>query len=398
MTDGVGSDCQLLAEVLARSRAVVGSSETMVPLHAPEFRGREWEYLKDCLDSGWVSSVGAYVDRFEQMAAEAAGTRHAVAVANGTTALQIALMVAGVRAGDEVLVPALTFVATANAVCHVGAVPHFVDSEPTTLGIDAAALADRIGQIAEPDSHGGWRNRVSGRRLAAVIPMHVFGFPADMGAISAVAEAHNLAVVEDAAEALGSQWQGRPCGSLGRIAALSFNGNKILTTGGGGAIVTNDSELARRAKHLTTTAKLPHRWAFNHDMVAFNYRLPNLNAALGCAQFEQLAERLTAKRALAERYAAAFAGLCGAAILREPDGTRANYWLITLLLDEGKAHLRDALLDALNNNGLMARPVWTLMHRLPMFRECPRAPLPVAEALDRRIINLPSSAILGRMA
>ena len=380
--------------VVARLRGVLGEPKGFVPLHAPEFSGAEWDMVRDCLDTGWVSSVGAYVDRFERDVAAICGVAHGVALVNGTAALHLALRVVGVVPGDEVIVPAMTFVATANAISHAGAVPHFVDSEARTLGLDAAALARHLEAVAEGRGDGLY-NRETGARIAAIVVTHVFGHPVDMDPLLDLAAAYGLPVVEDAAEALGSRYHERPCGGLGRIAALSFNGNKILTTGGGGAIVTDDPDLARRAKHLSTTAKRPHRWAFEHDEMAYNYRLPNLNAALGCAQLEQLDDRLARKRRLAERYVVGFAGLDGATILPEPAGCRSNHWLTTLILDADRANERDALLDALNDAGLMCRPVWTLLHRLPFHADCPRAPLPVAEDLERRIISLPSSAELG---
>lgn len=384
----------LANDILARIEEVIGAAPRPVPLHAPEFDGSEWAMVKDCLDSGWVSSVGAYVERFEAEVARLCGAAHGVAAVNGTAALQIALQVAGVRPGDEVLLPSLTFVATANAVRHAGAVPHFVDSAHDTLGLDPAALEAHLRRVARPGPDGPV-NGETGALIRAVVPMHVFGHPVEMDALLALAERWGLIVVEDAAEALGSRYRGRPCGGLGRIAALSFNGNKIVTTGGGGAIVTSDPELASRARHLTTTAKMPHRWAFEHDEVGYNYRLPNLNAALGCAQLEQLAHRLACKRRLSGRYLSAFAGMEGAAIFPEPPGCDSNHWLNTLLLSPGQAHRRDALLDRLNEAGLQCRPAWTPMHRLPMYRDCPRAPLPVTEDLAARIINLPSSAVLG---
>ena len=382
------------AEIVARVRRVTGVSDQMIPLHAPEFSGREWELVKDCLDTGWVSSVGSYVDRFEQMVAEASGVRFGVAVVNGTAALQIALLLAGVAPGDEVIVPALTFAATANAVVHAGAVPHLVDSDTATLGLDPVALAVHLDRIATRGANGPV-NRETGRRIAAVVPMHVFGFPVDMAPLLALSADWNLPVVEDAAESLGSTYHGKPCGSFGRVATLSFNGNKIITTGGGGAIVTDDQELARRAKHLTTTAKVPHRWEFFHDEVGFNYRLPNLNAALGVAQFEQLPQRLAAKRRLAQSYLGSFVGFAGAQVMQEAEGSQSNHWLNTLLLDRDQAHRRDEVLTGLNDAGLMTRPIWTLMHRLPMYQSCPRADLSVAEDLAARVLNLPSSANLA---
>ena len=384
----------LADDIIARVRSVTGPSDQMVPLHAPEFLGREWDLVKECLDTGWVSSVGSFVDRFEREAAEASGVAHGVAVVNGTAALHVALLLAGVERGDEVLLPALTFAATANAAAHAGAIPHLVDSSAATLGLDSEALAAHMQAIAEPGPKGPV-NRQTGRRLAAIVPMHAFGVPGDRAPRVTLADRWGIPIVEDAAESLGSLYHGRPCGSFGRLATLSFNGNKIITTGGGGAIVTDDEALARRAKHLTTTAKLPHRWAFMHDETAFNYRLPNINAALGCAQFEQLPARVAAKRRLAGRYIEAFDGLAGAGILREAEGSESNYWLNTLLLDADRAEERNGILDALNGAGLMARPTWALMHRLPMYADCPRAPLGTAEDLERRIINLPSSAGLA---
>lgn len=373
-------------------RTVIGPTGGVVPLHEPEFTGAEWDLVKDCLDTGWVSSVGKYVDRFETQVAELCGVRHGVATVNGTAALQIALQVVGVSRGDEVLMPALSFVATANAATYAGAVPHFVDVSAETLGMSPDALEDHLLRIGERRG-GSVVNRETGRRIAAVVPMHTFGHPVDMDALVEVAGHWGLSVVEDAAEALGSLYRGRPCGGLGRIAALSFNGNKIVTTGGGGAIVTNDPHLARRAKHLTTTAKTPHRWAFHHDEIGFNYRLPNLNAALGCAQLDQLPERLARKRRLAGRYMAAFVDYPLGHIFEEPQGCESNYWLNTLLLAQGNT--LDRLLAELNDNGLLARPVWTPLHFLPMYSGVPRAELPVTEDLAERIVSLPSSAGLG---
>lgn len=385
----------LAVEIVERVASVVGAAARPVPLHAPEFEGAEWAMVKECLDTGWVSSVGAYVDRFEAEVATLCGAAHGVAAVNGTAALQIALQLIGVRPGDEVLVPSLTFVATANAVRHAGAVPHFVDSAPDTLGIDPEALDNHLHRVARRGPECPV-NRETGAPIRAIVPMHVFGHPVDMDALLMLADAWGLVVVEDAAESLGSKYHGRPCGGLGRVGALSFNGNKIVTTGGGGAIVTNDPVLARRARHLTTTAKLPHRWAFVHDEVGYNYRLPNINAALGCAQLEQLPLRLARKRRLAQRYLTAFDGLQEAAIFNEPPGCESNYWLNTLLLAPDYADMRDELLDRLNEAGFQCRPTWHPMHMLDMHRDYPRAPLPVTEGLAARIINLPSSAALGQ--
>ncbi|NBB51063.1 LegC family aminotransferase [Rhizobium sp. CRIBSB] len=373
-------------------RGVLGPADGFVPLHEPEFRGREAAYVTDCIETGWVSSVGGYVDRIERDLATITGVGHAVATANGTSALHIALMLAGVTAGDEVLVPALTFVATANAVAYLAARPHFVDSEDRSLGIDADALETYLQGAARLEG-GICINRQTGAPIRALVVLHVFGHPCDLDALSALAARWNLVLVEDAAEALGSRYRGRHVGGHGRLSALSFNGNKIVTTGGGGAVLTHDPDLARRAKHLTTQAKVPHPWAFSHDAVGYNYRMPNLNAALGCAQLERLDDMLERKRALAARYQAAFAGFPGLRFLAEPDGTRSNYWLNALIIEDPQA--RDGLLTALNAAGLMARPVWTLMHRLPMFADSPRAPLPIAERLEATLVNIPSSARLA---
>ncbi|MCA6121827.1 LegC family aminotransferase [Bradyrhizobium sp. WSM 1704] len=373
---------------------VLGAHRRPVELHEPRFGAREREFVLDCIDTNWVSSAGAYVTRFEQMTAEATGARHAVAIVNGTAALHAALVLEGVRPNDEVLLPAITFVATANAVSHAGAVPHFVDSTWDTLGIDPAALDRHLAAIAV-QRDGGWVNRKTGRRLRAVVPVHIFGHPVDMAALGAVAAKYGLVVVEDATESLGSTWNGQGCGTFGHSAVLSFNGNKIVTTGGGGMILTDDDEHARRARHFTSTAKKSHAWAFDHDEVAYNYRLPNINAALGCAQMERLPAMIAAKRRLAERYLEAFSAFPWARIYREPAGARSNYWLNLLVLDAEHAGERDRLLAALHGHGIRARPLWTPMHQLPMYRDCPHSPLGVAEDMSARCINLPSSPFLA---
>lgn len=366
-----------------------------VALHEPTFAGREWEYVKDCLDTSWVSYLGRYVGEFEAHVARNAGTEHAVAMVSGTAALHMALMLVGVRPGDEVVVPALTFVATANAVAYCGAVPLLAEVEERSLGLDPAALDQWLQEHAEVTEDGP-RNRVTRRPIRAILPMHCFGHPVDMDALAPVAERWRLPVVEDAAESIGSQYKGRLTGGLSRISAFSFNGNKVVTTGGGGALATNDAELAQRARHLTTTAKVPHAWEFVHDAVGYNYRMPNLNAAVGCAQMEQLPGFLADKRRLAQRYIEALAGVAGVRPVVEPDYAHSNYWLNALLLDEDQAHHREELLQATNEAGLMTRPVWRLMHRLPMYADTPRMPLPVAESIERRLINLPSSPFLGQ--
>ena len=372
--------CGAMAAVLPASAA----------LHEPELGGNEWVYVKDCLDSGWVSSVGKYVDRFEASLAEFTGAGHAVATVNGTAALHGCLLLAGIAPGDEVIVPALTFVATANAVAYCGAVPHFADSEERTLGLDPAKLQAHLEDITTMDGDT-CRNRQSGRRIGAVVCMHAFGHPVDLDPLAEVCERFRLPLIEDAAESLGSYYKGRHTGTLGKLAMLSFNGNKTVTTGGGGAILTGDAELAKAAKHLTTTAKRPHRWEFVHDRVGFNYRLPNVNAAMGCAQMEQLPDFLVRKRRLADAYDASFAGIDGVRLFREPEFARSNYWLNLLLLDPANADQRDPILQLTNDSGFMTRPAWTPMHRLAMFGDCPRMDLAVAEDLHRRLVNIPSS-------
>jgi len=378
-------------QIVCAIQSVVGPGP--VALHEPRFTGNEWIYLKECLDSTYVSYVGKFVDRFEADIATYTGAKYAVAVVNGTAALHIALKLAGVKQGEEVLIPTLTFVATANAVTYCGAIPHLIDSQERTLGLDPHALRDYLNTIAEIKNNT-CINRETGRVIRALVPMHTFGHPVDIEEVLAVARDFHLICVEDAAESLGSTLHGRHTGTFGLLGILSFNGNKTITTGGGGAILTNNSELARHAKHLTTTAKTPHRWEYQHDEIGYNYRLPSLNAALGCAQLEQLPTLLAAKRQLFERYKAAFSKVSQVRIVSEPDGSRSNYWLQTLLLDESVASQRDAILTATNDAGLMTRPIWTLMHRLAPFRAFPKMELPVAESLERRLINLPSSAHL----
>jgi perosamine synthetase len=389
------TNSNLPKDIVRAIKSVVGDGP--LGLHEPRFNGNEWVYLKECLDSTFVSSVGKFVDRFEDDLANFTGAKRAVAVVNGTAALHVALRLAGVEAGDEVLLPALTFIATANAVAYCQATPHFVDSEERSLGMGAVALREYLSSITEIHN-GQCVNRSSGRVIRAMVPMHTFGHPVDIETLLAVARDFRLQLIEDAAESLGSTVGGRHTGTFGLMGTLSFNGNKTITTGGGGAILTNDVELGKRAKHITTTAKLPHRWNFVHDEVGFNYRLPNLNAALGCAQLEQLPGFLRDKRRLFEQYQAAFANVPGVHLVAEPAGCISNYWLQTLLLDSIHADQRDAMLAATNDAGFMTRPIWALMNRLPMYVNAPRAPLPVAESLEQRVINIPSSSGLGSIA
>ena len=378
----------LTEQVVNAVRSVVGI--TPAALHEPTFAGNEWLYLKECLDSTFISSAGKFVNRFEVELAAYTGAKHAVAVVNGTAALHTALKLAGVGTNDEVLVPALTFVATANAITYCGAIPHFVDSEGRTLGVDAAKLREYLN--ANTTQHSGQCvNRKSGRVIRALVPMHTFGHPVDLDGVLAVAHDFNLALVEDAAESLGSYYHGRHTGTFGVLGTLSFNGNKTITTGGGGAILTNDFGCARHARHLTTTAKVPHAWDYLHDEIGYNYRMPNLNAAVGCAQLEQLPALLAAKRELFQRYHAAFAPVVGVSLMAEPEQCQSNYWLQTLVLDAAHAPQRDAILQATNAAGFQTRPAWKLLHQLAPFKDCPTMNLDGAQSLAQRLINIPSS-------
>lgn len=382
----VSTVVDILKQCLPEGRASIG-------LHEPCFIGKEWEYVKDCLDTGWVSSVGKYVDQFEQKLAEYTGTKRAIAVVNGTAALHIALKLAEVEPNDEVLVPDLTFIATVNAITYCGAVPHFLDCEEPTLGLDVHKMEEYLKEITELRKDGCF-NKKTGRRLKAVVPMHTFGHPVDLDYLVEVCEAFKLELIEDAAESLGSFYKGRHTGNWGKLSVLSFNGNKTITTGGGGAILTNDEELGKMAKHITTTAKIPHKWSFFHDQVGYNYRLPNINAALGCAQLEQLPNFLERKRVLSERYFKAFSNMRGVRVFREPQFAKSNYWLNALILEREYGKFRDEILEVTNNGGIMTRPAWVLMHKLPMFDCCPKMDVSVAEDLEKRIINLPSSVFL----
>jgi len=381
-----------VSQIVEAIREVVGLGP--VALHEPSFEGNEWIYLKECLDSNYVSSVGKFVDQFELSLANYTGAKYAISVVNGTAALQIALKLAGVNSGEEVLLPALTFVATANAISYLGAIPHFVDSEERTLGIDVVKLREYLSANTEKQS-GLCVNKSTKRVIRALVPMHTFGHPSDLEQLLAIARDFNLVLVEDAAESLGSFYKGQHTGTFGLLSALSFNGNKTITTGGGGAILTNDEALARRAKHLTTTAKIAHKWEFDHDEIGYNYRMPNINAALGCAQMEKLPEKISSKRKLFNRYKEEFQLISGASIFEEPQNCQSNYWLQTLLLQDDNLDLRDSVLEASNKEGIMARPAWKLMSNLAPYRNLPAMSLKGANSLYRRVINLPSSPVLS---
>ncbi|MBI5597117.1 MAG: LegC family aminotransferase [Elusimicrobia bacterium] len=359
-------------------------------LHEPRIAGNEWQYVKQCLDTAWVSSVGAFVDRFEAELARRSGTKHAVAVVNGTSALDLSLRVLGVAAGDEVLVPSLTFIATVNAVAYQGATPVFVDAEESTFGMDPGVLEAFFGRETEMRG-GACVRKASGRRIAACVPVHALGYPVRIEPLLDSCRRRSVPVLEDAAEALGSTYRGRPLGSFGRLGALSFNGNKILTTGGGGAIVTDDAELAKRARHLSTQAKSDGD-AFWHDAVGFNHRLTNVAAAIGCAQLEQLDGFMKRKREVAELYRKLLAG-SPLRLAWEPEGARSNCWLNTLIAPTPEDGAR--VLAALRARGVGARPLWAPAHRQPMYAQSPRAGgLEVTDRLWRCCVSLPSSVSL----
>lgn len=363
-------------------------TEAFIPLHEPKFVGNEKAYLIDCIDSTFVSSVGKYVDRFEQMMAEYTGAKFAVATVNGTAALHIALKLVGVNPGDEVITQPLSFIATCNAISYCGAKPVFVDVDRDTLGLSPSSLHSFL-TTSTTQTSAGCINKNTGRRVSAVVPMHTFGHPCRIDEIAKICEEISMPLIEDAAESLGSYYQGKHTGTFGKLAAFSFNGNKTITTGGGGMIITDDEALAKRAKHITTTAKCPHPYEFIHDEVGYNYRLPNINAALGCAQMESLPRFLESKRTIASVYADFFSA-SDFTFVAEPTQAHSNYWLNTLILADKQA--RELFLKELNEAGVMARPIWRLMNELTMFHDCQSADLSNAKWLEERVVNIPSSA------
>jgi perosamine synthetase len=361
--------------------------ETYIPLHRPVFKGNERQYLVDCIDSNYVSSVGAKVAEFEEQIAAFTGAKYAIATVSGSAALHVALQLAGVRRDDEVISQALTFVATCNALTYTGAHAVFVDVDRDTLGMSPAALRRFLTMHAEQRDGAVW-NKSTGRRIAACVPMHTFGLPCRIEEIAAICSEWGISLVEDAAESLGSYVGVKHTGSFGLFGTLSFNGNKIITSGGGGMIITNDEALAKCAKHITTTAKIPHPYEFVHDQIGYNYRLPNLNAALGCAQMERLIWMLSVKRELAAKYAA-FCAEHEMELVVPLKGTTANHWLNAIVLPN-KAE-RDAFLSYTNDNGVMTRPIWRLMSELDMFKHCQQDGLENSRWLEERVVNVPSS-------
>jgi aminotransferase in exopolysaccharide biosynthesis len=361
-----------------------------IPLHAPVFVGSEKAYLAECIDTTFVSYVGKFVERFEQAIKDYTGAEHAVACSSGTAALHMALLVGGVKPRDLVLMPALTFVATANAVRYCQADPLFIDTDRDTLGFDMVQLTDYLRTRTERRADGVY-DKLTRRRIGACMPVHLFGHVAMLDELVALCKEHDITLVEDSAEAMGSFYKGRHAGTYGRIGVLSFNGNKTITTGGGGMVITDDEAVAKRVRHITTTAKVPHRWEFVHDEVGYNYRLTNVNAAIGVAQMERLDRYIESKRTIASKYAAFFAN-GRIRHIGEPEHCRSNYWLNAVLLPDRSE--RDAFLTFTNDHGVMTRPAWTLMNKLRMYAHCPSLPLHGAQWLEDRLVNLPSSPIL----
>lgn len=387
----------LAREILSRVQHAIGKSQELVLLHRPFLPPLAAQYVGECVETGWVSSAGSYVTKFEQLLAKVTGAKRAVAVVNGTAALEVCFRLAGVKPGDEVLCPSLTFVATANAISHCGAIPHFVDVSVERLSICPEALRSHLKKITKLDELGRTINRETGRPISALCLMHCFGHPGDIDSIVSVCDDFNLIFIEDAAESLGSYYKAKHTGRFSKLAAISFNGNKIVTTGGGGAILCDEEELGDLAKHITSTAKVPSAWEFHHDHIAWNFRMPNLNAALGVAQLEVLSDILQRKRELATRYATSFSAMPEIEFLREPSDSLSNYWLNAIRLRGRSLEVRNSVLKLLNDEGYQSRPIWEPMHQLSIYSHCPRAELVRTEELKCEIINLPSSADLGQL-
>ena len=385
-------------EIINRIKSSIYNSKKLekIPLHEPYFKdSNAYRYLKECIDTGWVSSSGKWVTEFERLISDFTGSKYVIAVSNGTVALRLSLFLAGVRANDEVIIPPLTFVATANSISHLGAKPHFVDIEPETLGICPNALDQHLSEIAEMKGNEVF-NKISRRKIAAVVPVHVFGLPAKIEEIKKVCLKYNLPLIEDAAEALGSRIKIENkfthCGCVGDIGTLSFNGNKIITTGGGGALLTDNDTFGKLARHLSSTAKVQHPWDFYHDYIAWNDRLPNINAAIGCAEMEKLNSKLRAKRLLQSKFKKNFEDLENVEILSERNNCESNYWLITLRLSgENIELLRDEILNNAHQLKIFLRPSWILLNELPMYKNAFHGDITEAKNQSKRLINLPSS-------
>ena len=363
-------------------------TEGMVPLHVPTFRGNEKKYLNECIDTTFVSSVGKFVDRFEEMMVDYTGTQKAVVCVNGTNALHMAMLLVGVEREDEVITQALTFIATCNAISYIGAHPLFIDVDNDTMGLSPDAMEAWLKENAEIKGESCY-NRRTGRRIKACVPMHTFGHPVHLDKLVEVCNRYHIELVEDAAESLGSFYKGKHTGTFGKIGAISFNGNKTITTGGGGMLLFQDEKLGNFAKHLTTQAKVPHRWEFVHDHIGYNYRMPNINAALGCAQLEEIDHILANKRETAEKYKQFFSDKENIHFFTEPEGSKSNYWLNAVLLNDKEAQLK--FLEYTNDHAVMTRPIWELMNRLPMFKDCETDGLQNTIWFVERVVNLPSS-------
>jgi len=378
-------------EIIKFIREKYNTPEGMIYLHEPRFNGNEKKYLNECIDTTFVSSVGKFVTRFEEMIAEFTGAKHAIAAVNGTAALHISLLLCDVKPEDEVITQALTFIATTNAIAYTGAKPIFIDVDKDTMGLSPKSLESFLSENTT-QKNGFCFNNTSGKRIKSCVPMHTFGHPCRIDEIIAICKRYNIDVVEDAAESLGSYFKGQHTGTFGKFGTLSFNGNKTITTGGGGMILTNDDELGKLAKHITTTAKVPHRWEFVHDMTAYNYRLTNLASALGCAQMEQLPGFLIQKRKLAVAYTEFFNQL-NIKFQTEPKNSSSNYWLNALILNDKPE--QSSFLEYMNNHEVMVRPVWQLMNRLEMYKDCQCGSLENTEWLADRVVNIPSSVIIN---
>ena len=376
--------------IIDKIREIYGEPEKFIPLHTPLFIGNEKKYLEECIDSTFVSSAGKFVDLFEDKIAEYTGSRRAVVCVNGTNALHIALRLVGVEQYDEVITQPLTFIATANAISYCGARPLFLDVDRKTMGLSPIALETFL-SLETAIKAGGCYNRSTGKRIKACIPMHTFGHPCRIDEIALICEKYKIELIEDAAESIGSYYKGKHTGTFGKIGILSFNGNKIITTGGGGMLLFNDEELAQRAKHLTTQAKVAHPWNFVHDEIGFNYRMPNINAALGVAQLEKLNFYLEKKRLLAKTYQDFFQSE-KISFFSEPDNCISNYWLNVIIFESEDE--RDQFLNESNSQGVMTRPVWRLMNKLKMFENCQKGSLANSEWLEEKVVNIPSSVKL----
>lgn len=359
-----------------------------IPLHEPRFIGNERKYVLNAIDSTFVSSVGEYVDKFEKMMCDITGAKHCIATVNGTNSLHLSLLLAGVKTGDEVLTQALTFIATANGITYANATPHFVDVDKETLGLSPKKLDTYLAEISEM-RNGECFNKKTNKRISACVPMHSFGLPLHIEDLVNVCEKYNIAVVEDAAESLGSYYKNKHTGTFGLLGVFSFNGNKTVTSGGGGAIITNDDEIAKKAKHLSTQAKIPHQWEYAHDEIGYNYRMPNLNAALACAQLEQLPNYIENKRELSDLYYDFLSDNTDITLIREQENSKSNYWLNAVILKDRIA--RDNFLKETNDAGVMTRPIWALMNKLTMFKGCPKSDLTNSEWLEDRVVNITSS-------